>query len=167
MYLLCWDKPVNNSLSPIRYWGSKKDTLPVHSLEKSLSSWGWIAHYKVWSYQPPLDFSCSVKNKWPKNHLYSQDDLHGRKQNFSPYPPGTIPWWGRTCKNMLRTGWVLHNLTHFTVDGEGQWGIPHLTLTTPVLDFFYNDTTSSWHGMTKLRSKIFRHVQLCSSVHVY
>ena len=44
--------------------------------------------------------------------------------------------------------------------------ITHLTFLAPVMDVLCKGTPYSQHELTQLRSKIFRHVHLCSAVHV-
>ena len=72
-----------------------------------------------------------------------------------------------THKSIPRLGNIVHNLTHFPMDGEGNGGLPHIILITPVIDVLYNDTMHYQYELIKFRSKMFRHVHPCSVVHVY
>ena len=51
--------------------------------------------------------------------------------------------------------------------GKNIGGLPHLIFIILVISFLCNVNTYSWHEPTQFRSKIFRHVLLCSVVHVH
>ena len=136
-------------------------------LVEPLGYLGCSAHPKVCSDPPPLDFSCSVKNKWPKiispvKTFHTVVNTIVQTSHQGPFHCKELP-----IKNMLRLGNIVHNLTHFPVDGEGNGGLPHIILITPVMCVLYNDTPHYLHELTQFRSKIFRHVHPCSVVHVY
>ena len=101
MYLLYWEEPGKIPI-PHNILGYKKNFFPVHSLGKSLGSWGWSAHAKMCSDPHPLDFSCSVKNKWSK--IISPFKMFHIVANTFFCPGHKWPFHGKEDPGKTRTG---------------------------------------------------------------
>ena len=138
----------------------------MDSLVYSLGYWGCSSHPKVWYDPPPLDLSCSMKNKWPKT--ISPVKTFDTGVNTIVQTSHQGPFHGKELpiKNIPRLGNIVHNLKHLPVDDAVKGGLINIILTTIVMDFLYNDTPYYQHELTQFSSKIFRHVHPCSVVHM-
>ena len=88
-------------------------------------------------------------------------------ENTIFWPSHQSPFHGKECpgKNMLSIGWGVHDIVNSRVDEYVQGWIPRIKLITLVVYILCSDPPLSRHKLTQFRSKIFRRVHLCSSVH--
>ena len=128
--------------------------------------WGFTDHTKVWYYPPHIDLYFSVK----KNQKPSLQ-LRWFTCDWTQYSSLSIRYHymvRRALVKKISIGRGVHNLIHLKVDGMIKEVILHLTLTTTILYFLCNGPPNYQHELNQLiYNKIFRHVHLCSAVHVY
>ena len=138
----------------------------MHSLGKSLNSWGWIRNSMVYSDTPSLYFYFSVKINYQK--ITSPVNMFLMRENTSvcPIQQGTPHGKeGRTWENAqyLMKITKSHTFSSIWVRTGGN-SSPHIVYT--FWSIFFKGTPHSWYDLTQFRSKISRIIQLISVVHV-
>ena len=107
-----------------------------------------VAHVKVCANQNTLDLYWSVKIKNDQTIISAFDMVH-MVSNAVVSPIHKEPFCDmeQTSKNMFSLGWIVRDLTHFAVDGEGPWGLPHIKFPIPVMDILCKDHPHSIHEL--------------------
>ena len=124
----------------------------------------YTCQYVLWSIPSWFFFLCEKKHQ---KYLSPVQMVHiGAKQLLtldSSYHSMVSKSQGKTYQD-----WVISTWSHkFDHRWEITGGIPHLIFLTPFMYLFRNIPPHYWNELTQLNSKISRHIQNFSAVHVH